>query len=424
MKKVKFCVALRTTSFLAVLGASSALAQSTTYVVDANGGPGVNFTDLPAAVAAAQAGDVIAVRSGAYSAFTLGRGVTIVGESGVVVDSGVQVAGLPANERAVFCVLDFGALKVSTSGGNVTFDECSFTGPTPWTGLVTVESSADVRLHRCKVFAEVQTNFPLNGSPAVATTASRVELSSCNVRGGNGIDWGPFSARPGGVGIDCYASGRVHVALTDVTGGKGGKGNSIMSIAGANGGDGIRVRTGGEVIVAGVPNDLVRGGDMGAPYGVGTAHPGHGVQVDFGGSLRYSGATIASGGPYGGTLAIQNFGTALHATPNNPTLEVIGNAFAGASVQLAVHGVVGVSARLQQGNQALVVDDGQTEIERLDNRIRLHPLGLITTGSVYYTMNIPSNWPVGFLRLFQGQEVDPATGALLERTNSVFAIVH
>jgi hypothetical protein len=38
-------------------------------------------------------------------------------------------------------------------------------------------------------------------------------------------------------------------------------------------------------------------------------------------------------------------------------------------------------------------------------------------------MNVPASWPVGRLRLFQGQEVDTAAGALLERTNSAFLIL-
>jgi len=425
MPKSMFRVALRAAVCCSVVGAPSVLAQSTTYVVDDNGGPGVNFTDLPLAIAAAQPGDVLSVRPGSYSSFTLGKGLTIVGEFGAVVDAGTHVVGLPADERAVICAIDFGALSVSACSGNVTVDECSFTGQTTATGLVRVSNSTDVRFHRTKIFAEVRPNSSLHaGSSAVVIDASRVEFSSCVVRGGDGGAATSFgSGGKGGVGIECSAGGRAHVALTNVTGGKGGKG-VLYGPSGGDGGPGIGVYGGGAVIVAGTPNNFVRGGNMGTPWSMGFQNPGSGVRIGVGSSLRYSGSTIDSGAPYL-VPAIHNFGTVLHATPDDPTLEMIGHPSAGASVQLVVHGVAGMNARLQQGNQMLVVDDGQTEIERLDNRIRLHPLGPIPTGgSIAYTMNVPASWPVGRLRLFQGQEVDAATGALLERTNSAFVIVH
>src|SRR5436190_8659882 len=52
----------------------------TIWVVDATNGPGTNFTDLPAAVAAAQTGDVIFVRPGTYKAFECsGKALSIRG---------------------------------------------------------------------------------------------------------------------------------------------------------------------------------------------------------------------------------------------------------------------------------------------------------------------------------------------------------
>src|SRR5262245_57101965 len=77
----------------AVLIASRALA--TTYVVDVHGGPGVDFTDLPAAVAAAQPGDVLRVMPGSYSPFTSAEGITILGYGGPTVNGELAVALLP-----------------------------------------------------------------------------------------------------------------------------------------------------------------------------------------------------------------------------------------------------------------------------------------------------------------------------------------
>ena len=57
-----------------------------TWVVDAQGGPGVHFTDLPAAVAAANRGDVVIVRAYAptthvYQGASISAGITVVGQA-------------------------------------------------------------------------------------------------------------------------------------------------------------------------------------------------------------------------------------------------------------------------------------------------------------------------------------------------------
>ena len=52
----------------------------TIWIVDAANGPGTNFTDLPAAVAAAISGDTILVRPGTYTHFNVsGKALTIRG---------------------------------------------------------------------------------------------------------------------------------------------------------------------------------------------------------------------------------------------------------------------------------------------------------------------------------------------------------
>ncbi|MCI0585418.1 MAG: hypothetical protein L0323_01095 [Planctomycetes bacterium] len=57
-----------------------ALLLQNIWVVDDNGGPGVNFTDIPPAIAAASDGDVLLVQPGTYSHFVLsGKGLRILG---------------------------------------------------------------------------------------------------------------------------------------------------------------------------------------------------------------------------------------------------------------------------------------------------------------------------------------------------------
>ena len=45
-------------------------------------GPGVDFPDIPQALTASQSGDVLLIRPGAYSAFTLSKGLTLLGSKG------------------------------------------------------------------------------------------------------------------------------------------------------------------------------------------------------------------------------------------------------------------------------------------------------------------------------------------------------
>ena len=63
---------------------------SGTLVVDDDGGPGVDFTDLPAAVAAAIDGDTVVVREGTYDSFIVsGKALLILGDgSGTTFVSG------------------------------------------------------------------------------------------------------------------------------------------------------------------------------------------------------------------------------------------------------------------------------------------------------------------------------------------------
>lgn len=59
-------------------------------------GPGVDFTDLPAAVAAAADGDLILVEDGVYSPFTVaGKALAIVGEAGASARVAGPVVGAP-----------------------------------------------------------------------------------------------------------------------------------------------------------------------------------------------------------------------------------------------------------------------------------------------------------------------------------------
>mgnify|MGYP001012859975 CR=1 FL=1 len=73
---------------LAACGLAAGLTAQTTWIVNAGGGPGVHFLDLPAAVAAATHGDTIRVQTGPFlqgaTPFITNKGLTILGDGGQV----------------------------------------------------------------------------------------------------------------------------------------------------------------------------------------------------------------------------------------------------------------------------------------------------------------------------------------------------
>ena len=80
--------------------APTALAQRT-FVVDDDGGPGVDFTAIQPAVDAAVAGDRILIRGGFYSAPTITKGVALFAGRDVTVDAFTRpftIRGVPVGE--------------------------------------------------------------------------------------------------------------------------------------------------------------------------------------------------------------------------------------------------------------------------------------------------------------------------------------
>src|SRR5262245_51382709 len=99
-------------------------APQSPWVVDSEGRPGTNFTDLPAAVAAAAPGDTILVRApssiiSSYSAFTIsGKALTIRGEDRArTTCSGATINAVPSG--AVFTLEGMGMGSVDIDSSKV-----------------------------------------------------------------------------------------------------------------------------------------------------------------------------------------------------------------------------------------------------------------------------------------------------------------
>lgn len=174
--------------FVSALALVTPLVAQSTWIVNAGGGPGVNFTDLPSAVAAASSGDTILVQTGPFgegaTPFSTSKGLTIVGVGGLVPISSAstaryEITNLPLGET--FCMVGFdrpwdGELnfRIDNCQGRVHLDrlrcrENQAFLPT-WPSIE-ITDSGDVTLREVSTF----------GSPAVAITNSDVDLVHCQL---------------------------------------------------------------------------------------------------------------------------------------------------------------------------------------------------------------------------------------------------
>ncbi len=162
------------------------LAAQNTWIVNPGGGPGVHFTDLPSAVAAAAHGDTIRVQWGPFlqgvTGFTTDKGLTIVGEGMVALATAttpVTVANLPAGRT--FRLVGFVAprdqemrIHVRNCQGQVHLENLHATEPglfAPRGPAIHVADSALVTMRDVEDF----------GTPAVLIERSVAVLTRCRL---------------------------------------------------------------------------------------------------------------------------------------------------------------------------------------------------------------------------------------------------
>jgi hypothetical protein len=360
---------MSTTLLRSVLAFSLATpAWASTWIVDDNGGPGVDFTSISAAVAVAAPGDVILVHSGTYAGFTLQGGVLVLGEANVQVTGNITIANVGAGPRATVARMATRGILVSHCTACVTLEDIvarpTLTDVTAFGyffAAIEVEASADVRLRGVDA-----TCLPADGGGpnALRVDDSRVEITHSLLQGRDGFDQFDSFAADGGDGMQVHGVSDVHLSLSTVRGGKGadhGDGGDLSGLLISDGGAGIRlVDFWSKLLVTGVPANLVRGGQAGlgdtCQY---DGHPGNGIVVGLGASARVSGATI-QGATYaidcGGAAVPAIMGTYLSANPADPSLSVSGTIAQGQLVTYTLHGAPGSAARLRLGRQAVVQD--------------------------------------------------------------------
>lgn len=382
-------------------------AAASTWIVDDNGGVGVNFTDLPPAIAAAQPGDVLLVRAGTYSGFACTKPLRILGEPGVLCTGISTWSGTTAGSVSVltdFVFATTGLLTVTNCQGAVLVQR--------FQGALTVDGSADVRV--------------LDATPhyTLAATGSRLELarSSCT-----GYSAGPSVQPSDGYPGLSVQSGFAHVVLSNLRGGDGGDliYDPTSAYPPGTGGPGLQILDHATVLLAGTASNSVRGGDSGEdPQLLFCGNGGNGVEVyPFVSNLWHSGVTIAGGQALGvpcsnGTPIV---GPNVAVAPEDPSLEVLGATTPGATITFRVRGPAGSNATIRLGRTPILAPDGLAQIEQLTQKLRVLNVGVIpASGQADLNFTVPMVQP-GFLFVAQAELTLPDT--TLRRSNSTPIVV-
>jgi hypothetical protein len=192
MSSFRFVVAL---ALLCPVAAS----QNSVWVVGPAAGPGVDFTSISSAVAAAGEGDTILVQPGSYPSFGVnGKSVAITAAGGATpsVNGGSFVVGLQAGQAVSLQGLQMrgdpfaAALNLSNNDGDVWVLDCQLNGynvPKPsifesGTNAVWSSDCASVVASHCQLYG----GSSVAGEPAWNSDSSSVHLFGSTLVGGAG----------------------------------------------------------------------------------------------------------------------------------------------------------------------------------------------------------------------------------------------
>ncbi|MCA8954331.1 MAG: hypothetical protein KDE27_32785 [Planctomycetes bacterium] len=253
-------------SIFAILLALPVAAQ--TFVVDANNGPGTNYTSLTAAAAAVPDGAVLLVRAGNYAGFAIAqKGLTVLADPGVGITGTIAIANTNPGQSCTLANLAWpgsGAPCVQLTGdqGLVVLEGLTTAGfpaggflgfnyvPLDATGcarLAVRECTfwGHVNLDACDAVFESCTLQGVTNASAftMLTTSSglqaqggNVQLVESTVTGGDGFGTGPIASVAASPGIGVY-NGTARVLASTLVGGFDGggqraalQGNSIVRI--------------------------------------------------------------------------------------------------------------------------------------------------------------------------------------------------
>ncbi|HKB15810.1 MAG TPA: hypothetical protein VKF62_07080 [Planctomycetota bacterium] len=293
-----------------------------TWVVDDNPGPGVDFTDIPPAIAAAADGDILLVQPGTYTHFTLsGKGLRILGSGAT--SSVVSSPGAPGEY-----VTRIQAIPVNSVAyvDGMLFDGSTVSGPRVWiSGATTRATLADCTVAGPVLFDVLM--FPFLGGSLRVDSAATAWIHRSTITCYPAPYSGLFGPQGGGTALTVSGGGVTHVASSTLLGGSGGLGLPPWNCP-TSGGAGIRLGfltiPGGQAWIA---DSIVRGGNSGAgALGLCFSSGGPGIAAQENAFARVSGdsTSLVQGGsatgdvidPSGVGISTSTGGTVtVHSSP-------------------------------------------------------------------------------------------------------------
>ncbi|MDP6385302.1 MAG: hypothetical protein QGI93_03820 [Planctomycetota bacterium] len=396
----------------------TASAFGDTWVIDDDPGPGVDFPDIPQAIAASHSGDVLLIRPGAYSAFTLSKGLTLLGSKGATVASGARIQSMPARQTAILTDLTLDNLLIKACDGPILLDRIKFKTLGTKGNRLWIDNSLDVRVHRTSATSRDA------WYTAALVVSSRVEFVECTFRGGREYD---DNGEAGGPAMRINQS-RVHFALPNIVGGRGDDNWTTCGFPNSDAGDGgpgCKV-AGSELFVSGRQSDRIKGGFAG--YGEQMPCDGYGGDgiTMCGGSVLYHQGIPAGGDSDGGGsgYAVNLDCGATGSSPSwaAPSLQRTG---ADNETRIVIHGAPGGSVRLYGGSEAIVQNTAPSKIEWLTRTQWVKDLGTLNSkGTMTYTFDGPHRMKrdsKGAHLVLQVTVVDPS--GVTQRSNSLPVIL-
>lgn len=379
------------------------------FIVDDTWWVDVDYTDIPAAVAAADEGDVIIVRSGGYSGFSVFEGIKILGDVDVKVRGEVLVSDLPAGRRAVLSNLNVEGLVVERCDSPVVLQDMTVRRPASLFGArahLRVSDSTDVRIRRGTIGGPTGYTPRLFG---LLVDHARVELTDSLLSGENGLPSG-LGERNGVSGLRIERGGEAHVSRTTVVGGYGGNGDT-----GANGAPAIEVEGDGSyMLLTGTSVDLILGGAAGVGTGCESdGRPASGIRIGPGAKARVSGVDVRQGDDHGcvsnAVPAIDAQGSLLEPKLADPTLRLLGTPATGQVASFVLTARPGSTIQLDLGRRPVVEPVDGIEEDAMLKVLQSVPLGVVPdSGEVRFQLSLPSAFFVnpGQLVMAQGSATD------------------
>jgi hypothetical protein len=390
--------------------AGAAQAQAT-WIVDDDGGPGVQFTDIQPAIDAASAGDVIRVFPGNYNGFTLDKQLVVVGQPGapVFVNGYPWIRNIVAPGKVVVSHLAALNWQLTNCAGAVLLDDCEggVLGTSSAQDGLTATGCSDLRIQRSSYSGKDHWSSSMTpGGVGIRLSKSRLQVNHAWVRGGQGAvgNYGHCDGYPGGAGIEAWDS-NIHVYSSSIYGGQGGEDFPSPGCGwGGTGGDGGHaVRAAPASVLAAGPTSLVLKGGPGGYGAAAGGKPGNGI-VCFGDvRLPPPNANI-------GTVVALGGGTVQIPDPPDPTLSFkTPQPIAGEPLRFMVHGPQDAIVTLLVGREPVLVAPTALKERRLVSLDQDRaPVGVIDgSGVLIVKIHLPSMAPHGFTFLAQAELVYP-----------------